>query len=550
MSGRQWATALGITAVFASGCALGYSLALQYVRHADQSSNKLQLPASLPSTTDVKTTPPVDDAAAPASGDMSTAEHAFCRHALAAERAGRTRAEKQLRDAANASVRGPRSGYPALPIGVVESPFVNRCGTPRQGMLAPSARAHIVLAPAIPAAAVDGLSEYSHVYVLFLFHENTSGHKALRGPQHERKAEAGDAAAAPPTDADGSADGAGAAYGVDNDALQERGFQARVAAPALKGKKTGVFATRSPHRPNVIGLSLCRLIEVRTDGPRRVLVLSGADLVSGTPILDIKPYAPFDCPTCIGQWLCGPADAREHATPLQAAAAAAPVTVAAPFTAPRDLPSAEKVVHACADFPRPAFHTTGPDWVLSTLRDQAAARLPVVWAAGTVEVVQEAVQSGKCRYYGRKGKQGAVDSKVEAEVSEMLSAISQALALDIRAVYQGRGAAPVTRIGAGSTGTPAAGLDDDGQPLQSDDPPPEGNGALQWYEMFFDTLHIRFTFRARAAANPNRAAAAEGAPSPSPTNTNTGTNSFARIERVELASARRLAKEQKEAEAR
>ena len=51
----------------------------------------------------------------------------------------------------------------------------------------------------------------------------------------------------------------------------------------------GVFATRSPHRPNPVGLSLVKLLEVKPDG----LVVSGVDLVDGTPILDIKPYLPF-----------------------------------------------------------------------------------------------------------------------------------------------------------------------------------------------------------------------------------------------------------------
>lgn len=59
------------------------------------------------------------------------------------------------------------------------------------------------------------------------------------------------------------------------------------------GKVKGVFATRSPHRPNPIGLTLCCL--ERVEGHR--LILSGVDLVDGTPILDIKPYIPsYDMP--------------------------------------------------------------------------------------------------------------------------------------------------------------------------------------------------------------------------------------------------------------
>ena len=58
----------------------------------------------------------------------------------------------------------------------------------------------------------------------------------------------------------------------------------------------GVFATRSPFRPNPIGLSCVKLEEVKTTANGTVLVVSGADLMDGTPILDIKPYLPFaDC---------------------------------------------------------------------------------------------------------------------------------------------------------------------------------------------------------------------------------------------------------------
>lgn len=68
-----------------------------------------------------------------------------------------------------------------------------------------------------------------------------------------------------------------------------------VRPPRLGGnKRVGVFASRSPFRPNPIGLSSVKLIGVETDpqlGP--VLVVGGADLVDGTPILDIKPYVPY-----------------------------------------------------------------------------------------------------------------------------------------------------------------------------------------------------------------------------------------------------------------
>jgi len=61
-----------------------------------------------------------------------------------------------------------------------------------------------------------------------------------------------------------------------------------VAPPRLNGKRVGLFATRSPHRPNPIGLSLCKIDSVNTKTGE--IVLSGADLIDGTPILDIKPF--------------------------------------------------------------------------------------------------------------------------------------------------------------------------------------------------------------------------------------------------------------------
>lgn len=73
------------------------------------------------------------------------------------------------------------------------------------------------------------------------------------------------------------------------------GWRPTVRPPRLGGnKRVGVFATRSPFRPNHIGLSCVRLVEIQEsvhDGP--VLVVDGADMMNGTPILDIKPYLPY-----------------------------------------------------------------------------------------------------------------------------------------------------------------------------------------------------------------------------------------------------------------
>jgi tRNA (adenine37-N6)-methyltransferase len=149
------------------------------------------------------------------------------------------------------------------PIGVVRSVYRLCVGTPRQGLLAPHARARIELSgvPNGSLAAVEGLEEFSHVWIVFVFHLNTVGGKQ----------------------------------------------QSKIAPPALGGVKVGVLATRSPHRFNPIGLTLAKLDRIRTvertvEGRKKsvcttVLDISGTDLVDGTPVLDIKPYVPnYDAP--------------------------------------------------------------------------------------------------------------------------------------------------------------------------------------------------------------------------------------------------------------
>lgn len=127
--------------------------------------------------------------------------------------------------------------------------FEDKFGIPRQSGLVPSLRARIIFEPEFRTMdAVRGLEEFSHIWLLWEFS------KAKRD-----------------------------------------GYSLTVAPPRLGGKvKKGVFATRAPYRPNSIGLSSVRLEEIYVDeekGP--VLVVSGADLLNGTPIYDIKPYLPY-----------------------------------------------------------------------------------------------------------------------------------------------------------------------------------------------------------------------------------------------------------------
>jgi tRNA (Thr-GGU) A37 N-methylase len=73
----------------------------------------------------------------------------------------------------------------------------------------------------------------------------------------------------------------------------------KIAPPRLGGKRVGLFSTRSPHRPNLIGLTLAKLESI--EGTK--INVSGIDLLNGTPILDIKPFIPaYDVPDILSAW--------------------------------------------------------------------------------------------------------------------------------------------------------------------------------------------------------------------------------------------------------
>lgn len=134
------------------------------------------------------------------------------------------------------------------PIAHIETPFAEKFGVPRQSGVA-DCSGRIVFAPAYrDPAALRGLEEFSHIWLIWQFD------RALR-----------------------------------------QGWSPTVRPPRLGGNaRMGVFATRSPFRPNPIGLSCVELSGVEWDTPDGpVLHVRGADLVDGTPILDIKPYLPY-----------------------------------------------------------------------------------------------------------------------------------------------------------------------------------------------------------------------------------------------------------------
>ena len=128
------------------------------------------------------------------------------------------------------------------PIGFLQSCYPDKFGVPRQSGLVKKAYSELKIKPEFqPEFSLEGLNGFSHLWLQFVFHLNTSTR-----------------------------------------------FHAKVHPPRLGGDTLGVFATRSPHRPNPIGLSLVEIVEIKKDS----LILAGADLVDGTPILDIKPYLP------------------------------------------------------------------------------------------------------------------------------------------------------------------------------------------------------------------------------------------------------------------
>jgi len=148
-------------------------------------------------------------------------------------------------------------------IGVCESVFVNKRGVPRQGVLAPTTRARIKLFRGLSGASVEGLESFSHLWIVFVFSRNNNKEKVE-------------------------------AWRESNKVEGEVIFPAKVKAPLLKGGSTGLFATRSPHRPNPIGLTLARVVSV--DVEQMEVVVSGVDICHGTPVLDLKPFVPGDIP--------------------------------------------------------------------------------------------------------------------------------------------------------------------------------------------------------------------------------------------------------------
>ncbi|CAI9098691.1 OLC1v1035381C1 [Oldenlandia corymbosa var. corymbosa] len=173
----------------------------------------------------------------------------------AAERQGRIKAQQALRKALvrQNSENVESNSYPMAPIAIVQSCFSTRNGTPRQPLLVPLAKACLKFdSSRVPPSSLEGLEEYSHCWILYVFHLNTDLEKIWKHPSHSK-------------------------------------LKAKVRVPRLKGERMGLFATRTPHRPCPIGLTVGKVEAVQG----HKVFLSGVDLVDGTPVLDVKPYLPY-----------------------------------------------------------------------------------------------------------------------------------------------------------------------------------------------------------------------------------------------------------------
>lgn len=131
------------------------------------------------------------------------------------------------------------------PVAMLRSPFAEKFGVPRQGNLAPHVLSRLVPEPDFRRPECwRGIEKFSHLWLIWGFHKN-----------------------------------------------EGQGWHPTVRPPRLGGNtRLGVFATRSPFRPNGLGLSVVKLVSVEEDG---TLLVSGADMVDGTPVYDVKPYIPY-----------------------------------------------------------------------------------------------------------------------------------------------------------------------------------------------------------------------------------------------------------------
>lgn len=151
----------------------------------------------------------------------------------------------------NAHIKAPIIGYH-------RSPLSQKFGLPRQPNLVELISSIELIAPYNTPEAFDGIEHFSHLWLTWHTHQNNNQSQS------------------------GHSDTGSAV------------FKAKVRPPRLGGNdKLGVFATRSTYRPSKLGLSVVKLIKVDVVDDKVLLYISGADMVDGTPIVDIKPYIAY-----------------------------------------------------------------------------------------------------------------------------------------------------------------------------------------------------------------------------------------------------------------
>ncbi len=177
------------------------------------------------------------------------------------------------------------------PIAVFLSPFATKFGVPRQSGLSEHLRGRIKLLPPYNREeALRGLEDFSHLWLIWGFSANKGQEKKINAAQTAKSPSLGEGLGVGSPEP--SSLGEGQAVGSPEPSTLGEGLAVglTVRPPRLGGnKRLGVFATRSPFRPNGLGLSSVKIVSVG-DGEIEV---AGADLMDGTPIYDIKPYLPY-----------------------------------------------------------------------------------------------------------------------------------------------------------------------------------------------------------------------------------------------------------------
>lgn len=154
------------------------------------------------------------------------------------ERKGRIKSQTRARE--NILKDADENGFRYKVIAAIESPFPDRRGTPRQPLLVDAARGRIRFNKSIVQYDYfKELEDFSHIWIIFVFHTNTNADSGV--------------------------------------------VSAKIRPPRL-GTRVGCLSTRSPHRPNNIGLSVCKIVQVCND----YIEISGLDMVNGTPVIDSK----------------------------------------------------------------------------------------------------------------------------------------------------------------------------------------------------------------------------------------------------------------------